>query len=226
MSLQRKHQRGLSLPELLVALFVFALIASVGVYAVRLAVDGRAQLLETDERLRDWQLARLIVRQDLIQVAARTVRNEFGEPLAGPFIGGLGFSGRAPVSGETPLVAFVRGGWTNFGAESPRSTLQYVEYLVIEDKIIRRTRPYLDDARNQPTDERILFHDARNVELSFLLGETSRGLDWTQDWPTAGSVAAAPKAVRLTLTTKRFGDLEQLFWLGDFSRATSALGEP
>ena len=48
MNRARHDQRGVTLPELLVALFVFALISSVGVYALRLAVEGREQLTEND----------------------------------------------------------------------------------------------------------------------------------------------------------------------------------
>ena len=213
MNRTRHDQRGVTLPELLVALFVFALISSVGVYALRLAVEGREQLTENDTSLREWQLARIIIRQDLMQIANRTARNEFGELQAGPFIGGLGFSNRTPVAGETPLVAFVRAGWANYDAQTPRSTLQYVEYVLKDRDIVRRTRPYIDDARDQPNRDRPLFQNVEDVSIDFLLGETSRGLDWTENWPAGGSVA--PSAVRLRFRNSEFGEIEQLFWIGE-----------
>ena len=222
MTARRRRQQGVTLPELLVALAVFAFIASVGVYALRLAVDGRDQLLRADEDLREWQLARIIIRQDLAQLTPRTVRDEFGAAAAGPFIAGLGFSGRTPVAGETPLAAFVRGGWLNFDAETPRSTLQYVEYVLKDGDILRRTRPYLDDARNQPEAARVLFEDVENVELFLLLGESSRGLEWTPDWPGPGGASAGPRALRLTFSSERFGDVEQLFWVGELGGGASS----
>ncbi len=212
MSARRRQQRGLTLPELLVALFVFALISSVGVYVLRLAVEGREQLTDTDASLREWQLARIIMRQDLMQLVDRTVRDEFGEPQPGPMIGGLGFSGRTPEAGETPLVGFVRGGWANYDAATPRSTLQYVEYLLKDDDIVRRTRPYLDDARDLPERDRALFLNVEDVSFEFLLGETSRGLDWSEDWPAGAT--AAPRALRLRFKSEKFGEIEQLFWIG------------
>ncbi len=212
MTSRRHQQRGLTLPELLVALFVFALISSVGVYVLRLAVDGREQLMETDASLREWQLARIIIRQDLMQIVGRTVRDEFGDPQPGPVIGGLGFSGRTPETGETPLVGFVRGGWANYDAATPRSTLQYVEYILKDDDIVRRTRPYLDDAREQPERNRALFESVENVTFDFLLGETSRGLEWSEDWPAGAT--PTPSAVRLRFQTEKFGEIEQLFWIG------------
>ena len=212
MTARRNRQIGLTLPELLVALFVFALISSVGVYVLRLAVDGREQLTSVDKNLREWQLARIIIRQDLMQAVDRTVRDEFGEYQPGPMLGGLGFSGRTPEAGERPLVAFVRGGWANYDAETPRSTLQYVEYVVKDENIVRRSRAYLDDARDLPQRDRALFHDVENVAFEFLLGETTRGLEWSENWP-AGA-ASMPQAVRLRFDTEKYGEMEQLFWIG------------
>lgn len=210
-------QRGVTLPELLVALFIFAMISGAGVYALRLAVDGREQLERADSELREWQIARMIIRQDLAQLAERTVRDEFGQPQAGPFIGGIGFAGRLPVENETPLAGFVRRGWVNPGNAAPRSSLQYVEYVLKGDDIVRRTRPYLDDARGQPETDRVLFSGVSNVEFSFLAGETSEGLQWADAWPGPGARGFAPRAVRLVFATDRLGEVEQLFWIGDLS---------
>lgn len=224
-SARRNAQRGVTLVELLIALLVFAMIASVGVYAVRLAVDGRAQLVEADSALREWQIARLIMRQDFSQLAPRIVRDEFGNPQAGAVVAGIGFSGRQPVIGETPLVGFVRGGWSNYTARSPRSTLQYVEYLTIDGAIIRRMRPYLDDARDQPHFDRVLFAEVSDVEMTFLLEESSRGLEWVENWPPTGGgglTRSAPAAVKLVFTSPRYGRVEQLFWIGSIAAGATS----
>lgn len=212
----RRQQRGLTLPELLIALIIFAFISSVGVYALRLTIDGREQLVEADETLREWQLARLIMRQDLTQIVDRPVRDEFGARQRAAFIGGVGFSSRTPVAGETPLVGFTRGGWANVNAATPRSTLQYVEYVLKDGALIRRTRTYLDDARGQPVSERILFEDVENVEVTFFLRESGRGVEWSENWPAPGIAGAPPKALQLRFFSERFGEMEQLFWVGDF----------
>lgn len=213
-------QRGVTLPELLIALFVFAMISGGGVYALRLAVDGREQLERFDDNLRAWQLARLMIRQDMAQLAPRVVRDEYGQLQSGVFVGGIGFVGRTPVAGETPLAGFVRRGWANPDAAMPRSSLQYVEYVLKGGDVVRRTRPYLDDARNQPKTDRVLFSDVRNVQLTFLAGETSRGLQWADAWP--GPDGGAPRAVRFVFETDRYGEIEQLFWIGDLYQPARA----
>lgn len=213
-----RAQRGVTLVELLLALLIFALLSSAGVYALRLAIDGQAQFSLFDDRIAEWQTGRAIIRRDLAQLALRPVRDEFGEAAAGVMVGGetLQFS-RRPVVGERPLVGFVRRNWTNPGAVEPRSELQYVEYVLVGAEIVRRIRPYLDDAPNQPRFDRTLFRNVSNAEVDFLIGETTRGLDWVNRWPGPGvDVRTPPRALRITLTTERLGTVEQLFWIGEF----------
>lgn len=213
--MMRRSQKGLTLPELLIALLIFAMISSAAVYALRLAVEGREQLERADADIREMQMMRQILKQDLVNVAPRAVRDEFGVLLPAPFLGGSGLSFRLPADGERTLLFFVRRGWVNPDDRAPRSTLQAVEYLVKGDDLVRRTRPYLDDARDQPRTDRILVSNVSEVELSFATGlETSSGPEFVELWPAPGAVGVAPPALRLSLTTERFGRLDQLFWLG------------
>lgn len=213
--MNERAQRGLTLPELLIALLIFAMISSAAVYALRLSVEGREQLERADGDIRDMQMMRQILKQDLINVAPRTVRDEFGESLPAPFIGGAGLSFRRPVDDERTLLVFVRRGWSNPDDRAPRSTLQAVEYLVKGNDLVRRVRPYLDDARDQPRSDRVLVSNVSGVEIGFATGFESAGRPEFADlWPTPVAPADFPQALRITMTAKRFGRLEQLFWLG------------
>lgn len=211
------RQRGLTLPELLIALLVFAMISGAAVYALRLSVEGREQLEAADRDIRDMQIARLIIKQDLLTIAFRTVRDEFGQAYPGPFLGGRGISFRPPKEGEESLLVFVRRGWDNPDAAAPRSTLQAVEYLRIGDDLVRRVRPYLDDARGQKRTDRVLLSGVTGARVGFFAGEVNGRLNWADLWPTP-ALAGAPKAVRLTLSTMRHGEIEQLFWIGELSQ--------
>ena len=108
--MKRRGQRGVTLPELLIALFIFALISGAAVYTLRLSIDGREQLAGADASVRDLQMLRIILREDVLQLAPRAARDEYGNLPPAQFLGGAGFSFRAPVEGETPLIAFVRDG--------------------------------------------------------------------------------------------------------------------
>ncbi len=213
--MKRNAQFGLTLPELLIALLIFALISGAAVYALRLSVEGREQLEEADRDLRDMQVMRLIVKQDLTNIVLRSVRDEFGKPYPAPFLGGDGLSFLPRIDGERLLMAFVRRGWDNPDDLAPRPTLQAVEYLIVGDALVRRIRPYLDDARGQKRTDRVLLGDVSSVRISFFAGgETSAGLNFVDLWPAPQGVGEAPGAIRLTLATKRFGEIEQLFWIG------------
>ncbi|MCB2098657.1 MAG: type II secretion system minor pseudopilin GspJ [Parvularculaceae bacterium] len=213
--MSRISQRGLTLPELLIALLVFAMISGAAVYALRLSVEGREQLEEADNDIRAMQMTRLILKQDLAGVVNRTVRDEFGNRYPGPFLGGDGLSFRPHVDGERLLMAFVRRGWQNPDDRAPRSTLQAVEYLIVGDDLVRRARPYLDDARGQPRIDRVLIEDVGDLKIGFFTGqETSAGLVYSDIWPAPQGQGEAPEAIRLEFSTPRFGEVEQIFWLG------------
>lgn len=214
----RSRQRGVTLPELLISLLIFAMISGVAVYALRLTVEGRDQLGLADAAIRDMQIARLVIKEDLLQAVPRVTRDEFGVANPGAFLGGAGLAFRVPKDGETALMSFVRGGWANPGGLAPRSTLQAVEYLLIGDRLVRRTRPYLDDARGQPRTDRTLIAGVTGAEVGFLQGETAAGLQWAELWPAPGATAPIPAAVRLTMTTPALGRFDQLFYVGEVAR--------
>ena len=115
------------------------------------------------------------------------------------------------------MLAFVRRGWDNPDDRAPRSTLQAVEYLMMGDTLVRRVRPYLDDARDQPRIDRVLLSGVSDLTVGFYAGEVSGRLNWADIWPQGctGPTCQPPEALQLNLTTKRFGEIEQLFWIGD-----------
>ncbi len=222
-----RGQLGLTLAELLIALAILGLISTVGVYSLRLGLDSRDQFAAADGRLSSLQIARTLIREDMLQIAPRAVRDADGVRQPASFLGGdfFGLTGR--LSDERVLVRFTRRGWANPGFAAPRATLQYVEYVLREGALIRRVRPYLDDFRDQPRAERILLADVGEARMEFLAGFASGKSDWANAWPLglsgagaleAGGGQPAPRAVRLLITTPRYGDLEMRFWVGSLGQ--------
>ncbi|MHA7873583.1 MAG: type II secretion system minor pseudopilin GspJ, partial [Hyphococcus sp.] len=195
-----RRQNGFTLPEVLVALLIFSLVAAASVYALRLGVDSRDQLSAADAELKQLQLARTLIKEDFAQVAQRPVRDEFGILTPAHFHGGQSLFFRRPADGETQLIAFTRSGWTNPNARAPRSTLQYVEYLVRDNALIRRARVYPDEAPRSETLERVLFTDIDSARMEFLVGEVRRELQWAEAWPVSGAQSPPPRAVALITT--------------------------
>lgn len=214
-----RAQKGMTLPEVLIALLVFAAIASTSVYALRLGVDSRDQLAAADEQLKAFQIARALIKEDMAQVVSRNVRDEFGEEQAAPFQGNLVSFGASVEEDEKTLISFVRSGWRNPNAETPRSTLQFVEYIFTDGALIRRARIYLDETSQSDDMERVLFDGLDEASASFLLGETRGELDWADIWPVSNE-GAPPPAVSLTLAWPGRQPLVQLFWIGEMGGQT------
>jgi general secretion pathway protein J len=204
----------MTLPEVMIALLVFAAIASTSVYALRLGVDSRDQLGRVDDSLKSFQIARTLIKEDLAQATDRIVRDEFGAPLPAAFRGNLVSFGGSAADDERLLAAFVRAGWRNHEARAPRSALQYVEYVFKNGALIRRARVYLDDTANADVMERTLFEGLDDARMAFLTGELRGELQWADIWPVPGR-PAAPRAVSLTLEREGEEPLEQLFWIGE-----------
>lgn len=209
-----KQQRGMTLPEVLIALLVFAAIASTSVYALRLGIDSRDQLTTADQSLKAFQIARTLMKEDFAQLAMRPVRDEFGNHKPAAFLGNLTTFGGNAADDEKTLAAFVRDGWINPGARLPRSALQHVEYVFKGDALIRRARIYLDETTQSDVSERVLFEGLTTARAAFLTGEARGELVWTDIWPISDSRTGAPRAVSITVERDGEPPVVQYFWIG------------
>lgn len=187
--------KGFTLIEMLVALFIFSLLAAAGVSVMRFSVDNQMAVRSRMDRLGDFQRARALLKGDLEQAAPRRTRDEAGSPAQGAFAGG---------QGPAPLLAFTRRGWDN-PDRAARASLQYVEYRLVEGRLERRSRPALDGARLGEPQRLIDGVEAANVEF------LSQGA-WRPNW-TSSSSAPTPQVVRLTLKLRAVGEVRQLFLL-------------
>ena len=213
--MRAQSQNGVTLPEVLISLLIFSLIASASVYALRLGVDSRDQLNAADDQLKKLQIARIIMKEDLAQVVARPTRDEFGRLTPVSFSGGqISFASRVEDD-EKILVSFTRGGWLNPRAAAPRSALQQVDYVFRGGAVIRKARVYVDEAPNAEIVERVLFDGLEDATAQFLIGEFRGELDWADAWPVSGSATGAPRAVAIELETGAPEPLRQLFWIGE-----------
>ncbi|KAB7767852.1 type II secretion system minor pseudopilin GspJ [Xanthomonas maliensis] len=190
------RHRGFSLVELLVALAIFALVASAAVVILRQSIDQREIVQLRLQQLREVQLAHALLRSDLQQAAVRRTRNGDGNAARTAFVA-------EAAGGSGPLLAFVRRGWSN-PDQAPRASLQYVEYRLVEDRLERRTRPALDGAALGPP--YVLLRGVRSAVLGF-----HYRAQWSDGW--SGGLEALPDAVALELELEQWGYLRQVFLL-------------
>lgn len=218
---QNGRQSGFTLVEVLIALFIFSLIAASTVYTLRLGLNARDQLTASDQLLQRMQGARLLLKDDLTQLLPRGTRDEFGNPLSRGFQGGEAANIRNFDDEARVLLRFVRNGWTNPDYADPRPSIQRVEYIARGDSLIRRIRPFPDEASDQPVTERVMLSGLADINIEFLINVDNGNLQWTSSWPVGENLSVLtnepvvpPNAIKISFIHPRFGELSQNFWIG------------
>lgn len=210
-SFGRCRQRGLTLIEMLIAMTIFSVLAGSCVVVLRMSINADEQLKRSSDLAGSFQIARTLIKSDLAQIVPRASRGEFGRVRPGPVVGGAFNFGSFEVTdeGETLLLSLIRNGRSNPQAVYPRSTLQYVEYLVRDREVIRRTWPHTDILEETEPSTRVVFDRLDKVKIRFLDGEA-----WVNQWRSR-DLAIAPRAVELTFEHDVFGEMRQVFYVGE-----------
>ncbi|HEY0963935.1 MAG TPA: type II secretion system minor pseudopilin GspJ [Pseudomonadales bacterium] len=210
------NARGFTLVELLLALGISALIATLAYAGLGTAIDASAGMQREVRRLADLQRALNIVEEDLAQVVPRPIVNGFGsdEPA---FRGGRF---------QDVLLEFTRGGVAN-PQDLARSELQRVRYVLDDGRLWRQWWNALDRAsESQQPQSALLLEDVESADVAFLVPAepgaapvdfqqiTTGGALWTGDWSSArvgaDRVAPLPIAVDLKLRLAEFGEVRRV----------------
>lgn len=199
-----KRCRGLTLIELLVALFVFAVMASLAYSAIGGLLNDAEFLEDRLARMQAIQTTMRFLESDLLQVAPRPVRDELGEALVGAI----------QTSATSQFVLeLTRGGWSN-PAGLPRSTQQRLAYQLVDGELSRYHWLVLDRTfSNQPV-QTVLLDEVDAIGFRYLLPNG----EWTDQWPplgAGGTVGAVdprsrPRAVEIVLVLTDEGELTRI----------------
>jgi general secretion pathway protein J len=227
--------RGFTLLELLVALFIAALMFAMGYGTISQAIRTRDTIKHQQARLLELETTMRVLEQDFVQLNPRPVRQPVGEEPSQPALqaspgstqssgvvsslgspSGSSFSSSlSSTSGLPPLVTLTRSGWTN-PTGLQRSELQRVAYF-LENGTLRREFWYvLDPTLSSTTGKRDLLTRVKSVTFQFMdLTHT-----WQAFWPpttVAGGQALEsglrirPIAVQVTIDTEDYGQISRIF---------------
>ncbi|ADV26793.1 general secretion pathway protein J [Pseudoxanthomonas suwonensis 11-1] len=192
-----RRRGGFTLVEVLVALSVFALLATAAVGVMAWSADQQGAVRARMERLAELQRAHALLEADLSQAALRRVRRGNGVAEASAFVAA------PPGDRIRPLLGFVRHGWENPDA-APRASMQYVEYRLVDDRLERSTRPWLDGAASGPP--QVVLEGVESVRTHFHAYR-----QWSDGW--GGGLTSLPRAVMLEVQLRDLGRVRQVFLL-------------
>lgn len=182
-----RSESGFTLVEALVSLFVFSIIAAGCVAVLMQSVESQKRASAAQAALAELQSARSLLSGDLLQITPRQVRRA-DDGRSASFAGGAGGMGFVRVLAEPDA------------AQGAAVSLTYVEYVVQEGQLVRRSRAALDPAAE--TDgaiERVVFESIEDARFEFF-----DGAQWREAWAARGS-AGMPRAVAFEAVLPRYG---------------------
>jgi general secretion pathway protein J len=198
--------RGFTLVELMVAILILAIMATMAYGAIQNAVNNREALQENEKRLLEVQSAMRVMAQDFMQLAQRPVRQPVGDNWL-PAI--------SAQANAQPMVTFTRGGWAN-PAGIQRPALQRVAYI-FENNVLRREHwAVLDATLSSQTVRRELLTKVRAVRIRYM----DTGRQWREVWPVPGPPVpnalpgedmTRPIAVEVSLELDDWGRILRIF---------------
>jgi general secretion pathway protein J len=234
-----KRSGGFTLLELLVAMFIAAIIFAMGYGTINQAVKNREGLQDQQKRLLELQTAVRTMEQDFLQLAQRPVRDPVGGTYQAALVanansstgsGGLSSSSTSMStssvsgSGGLPLVALTRAGWTNpTGLQRP--ALQRVAYYFQDGTLRREYWTVLDPTQSSTAVRRDLMTHLKSVSLRFMdvqVGQVqvqsqtgNPTANWSPIWPPINGAGQnnlryRPIAVEITLETEDWGKIVRI----------------
>ena len=192
---------GFTLLELLVAIAILALVAVGSFRLLTDTVSTRDQGHRHEQALQSLQKAEMIMQRDLIQAAARSVRDEFGDEQPGFYFP------------QENVMEFTRRGWRN-PLQETRSDLVRVRYSVQNEQLIRERWNVLDRARVSQPEKIVLMDKISDFHL-----QASANGNWSSTWPTLAQnqkdrkKLALPDAVEIRFTLQPWGEIRRVILL-------------
>ena len=150
----RRRQSAFTLFEMLIAVSIFALMGVVAFSSLGQMTRGGQAVADANDRLSDIQFTVVYFVRDWTQVSPRKIRNQYGDEESNIVI-------------NDGIITFTRGGWSNLLGHQ-RSDLQRVQYLVINNRLVRRHWRSLDQGIGEEPLTVVLLDGVESMDVAFL----------------------------------------------------------
>ena len=200
-NLNNHYLRGFTLLELLVAISIFSILASIAYGGLTVVLNNNDHHERVSNRLSAIQSTFVFLQRDIEQAVYRSIRNETSQKLPALY--------SAPE--ENLLLELTRTGWQN-PLEQKRSELQRISYQVKDGNLYRGYWISLDRPYNAKKHETIMFSNFKSIQIRFLDAKNK----WHLTWPPYGKDDPndqLPLAIETTIDSDDFGSITRLFSL-------------
>ncbi len=195
-----KKMAGFTLLEMVIAVSIFAVMGVIGFVALSQMTRAGQVITDANDRLSDLQFAVVYFSRDWLQVSPRKIRNQHGDEASNIVI-------------ADNSITFTRSGWDNFRGYK-RSTLQRVQYLVVEEQLVRRHWASLDQGIAEQPIQVVLLDEVDSMEVEF---QSSSG-QAIPDWPVDGGSSSSdvsPVLLAFRLALPDMGEIRRLLEISD-----------
>lgn len=204
--INRYQSIGFTLIELMIALFIFAIIAMLAIRGLQNVSLAEHIIGDHADALARNQLNLIILQNDFNQIINRQIIDQNGQTIPA-------------LIGSENTVEFTHAGYINPMAIATRSTLQRVAYFVADSDLIRKSWAQLDRTDQTPMQQMIILHHVKSLQFHYL-NQNGSFYDY---WPLQNSTIVAnatgtattpppfPKAIEMTITLEDGNKLDHLF---------------
>jgi len=148
------NQRGFTLVEVLVSLFIFSIISIGATTALTQSLKTKEQLASAMDELSELNIARTIIKNDMSAITLRASRDELGDKR--PY---------SLFSDSTVLLSFTRRGLENPGGLEKRGDLERVNYVFEEDSLIRVSYEHENPGQMPSTYRLVLLDNIEDIKI-------------------------------------------------------------
>ena len=187
------RNQGFTLFEMVIAVSIFALMGVIAFGGLGQMTRTGQAVADANDRLSDLQFAVVYFNREWIQVSPRRIRNQFGDEEPNIII-------------DDNVITFTRSGWSNILGHR-RSTLQRVQYLLLDNKFVRRHWRSLDQGIAEQPIQTVLLENVESLEVVFQnnLGKS------IEEWPLGtGSDKGEPIMLMFRLELPDMGEITRL----------------
>ena len=194
-------QRGFTLIEVLVSLFIFSIISIGATTALTQSLKTKEQLASVMDELNEINIARTIIKNDMSAITLRSSRDELGDKR--PY---------SLFSDSTVLLSFTRRGLENPGGLEKRGDLERVNYVFEEGSLIRISYEHENPGQMPNTYRLVLLKNIEDIKIKGIKYENNSMIKVNNsDIRFSNIEIPLVRAIVLEVTDKNNGLTEHFF---------------